>query len=214
MIASDTVVDYLVESRSAPDALQLEMEEHGHRDHIPIVPAETAALLEVLTAATGARQVVEVGTAIGYSTRQFARALPAGGVVVSFEIDRERHEAARAYLERAGVLDRTDLRLQDATAGLSELELGAYDIAFIDGVKGDYAAHLELVLPLVRPGGLVIVDNALMDGTVAAGQAEGHWTQEQVDGMRAFNARVLGDPGLTASLLPVGDGVLLAVKRA
>src|SRR5262245_20723194 len=151
MIASDTVVDYLVESRSAPDALQLEMEDHGHREHIPIVPGETAAFLEVLTAATGARRVAHVCTAIGRSTRQFARALPADGVVVSFEIDPERHEHARAYLERAGVLDRTDLRLQDAGPGLAELEPGTFDIAFIDGVKGDYAAHLELALPLLRP---------------------------------------------------------------
>ncbi len=93
----------------------------------------------------GARTVVEVGTAIGVSTLHLARAVGPGGRVISFEIDAERQAAARDYLTRAGVIDRTDLRLQDAAAGLRELD-GPVDMAFLDGLKADYPEHLELIL--------------------------------------------------------------------
>jgi predicted O-methyltransferase YrrM len=211
VITSASVESYLRESRSGPDDLLAEMELHGDRDGIPIVVPETGATLRVLTRAAGARRVVEVGTAIGVSTLQIARSLPEDGVIVSFEIDPERHRAARAYLERAGVADRADLRLQDAGEGLATLEQGAYDMAFLDGVKGDYPRHLELALPLLRQGGVVVVDNALLSGTVAG--EEGHWNRDAVETMRHFNQQVLTDRALDAALLPVGDGLLIAVKR-
>jgi caffeoyl-CoA O-methyltransferase len=213
VIVTDAVEQYLVGSRTAPDELLLEMEAHGERDGVPILPPESGAFLHVLIAATGARRVVEVGTAIGYSTLLIARALPDDGVVLSFEIDDERHAAARGYLERAGVADRTDLRLQDAAVGLAELEAESVDFAFIDGLKGDYAQHLELVLYALRRGGTVIVDNTLLSGSVAEGRPVGHWTQDALDEMRRFNQRVLTDSALRAALLPIGDGMLVAVKR-
>ena len=109
--------------------------------------------------------------------------------------------------------ERTDLRLQDAGAGLAELEPGSVDLAFIDGLKGDYATHLELALKALRRGGTVVVDNTLLSGSVAEGRAIGHWTQESVDEMRRFNQRVLTDSGLDAALVPIGDGMLVAVTR-
>jgi caffeoyl-CoA O-methyltransferase len=213
VIVTEAVERHLVESRTPPDHLLLEMEAHGERDRIPILPPESGAFLHTLVAATGARRVVEVGTAIGYSTLLIARALPADGVVVSYEIDEERHLAARGYLERAGMLDRTELHLQDAAVGLAELEPGSVDLAFIDGLKGDYAGHLELVLPALRPRGTVVVDNTLLSGSVAEGRAIGHWSQDSVDEMRRFNQRVLSDPALDAALVPIGDGMLVAVTR-
>ena len=178
MIVSDSVERYLHESRSPPDELLQEMEEHGDRDGIPIVMPETGALLHVLARACGARRIVEVGTAIGVSTLYLARALPDGGTIVSFEIDQERHRAAGSYLERAGVAHRADLRLQDATEGLASLE-GTFDMAFVDGLKSDYPAQLELVLGLLQPGGVLAVDNALLSGTVADGRPAGNWSRHQ-----------------------------------
>ena len=213
MIVTEQVERYLVDSRPAPDELLLEMEAHAARDRIPIVVPETAAFIGAAVRSAGARRAVEVGTAIGYSTLLIARALGEGGLITSFEIDDERHRAAIDYLRRAGVADRVDLHLQDAALGLAGLEPGAFDMAFIDGQKGDYAGHLALVLPLLRRGGTVLVDNTLLSGAVADGRSAGHWTQEAVDEMRAFNARVLGDPDLSAALLPVGDGLLIAVVR-
>jgi len=213
VIVSDAVDAYLVESRRPPDAVLAEMEAHGARDNIPIVVPPTGALLSVITAAAGARRVVEVGTAIGVSTLYIARALPADGVIVSFEVDRERHLAARGYLDRAGVGERADLRLRDAAEGLAELEQGAFDMAFLDGLKGDYPRHLELALPLLRPDGVVVVDNTLLGGAVAAARLADHWSVESVATMRGFNASLLGRDDMVAALLPVGDGVLVAVKR-
>ena len=211
-ILTPAVEEYLAAHRAAPDGLLAEMEAHGERHRVPIVPPETGALLHVLARATGARRILEVGTAIGVSTLYLARALPGDGLLVSFEIDPERHAAATGYLDRAGLAERVDLRLQDAREGLTSLD-GAWDLAFIDATKGQYAEYLGEIVRLLRPGGLVVADNALMSGTVATGQADDVWPQALVDSGRAFVDHVLGHAELTATVLPVGDGVALAVRR-
>lgn len=212
MIVTGAVQDYLAELRAAPDPVLAEMEAQAARDGVPIVVPETGALLHVLALAAGAKRILEVGTAIGVSTLYLARALPGDGQIVSFEIDERRHAAARAYLERAGVLARADLRLQDARAGLREVK-GPFDMAFIDGVKTQYGDYLDALLPLLAPGALLTVDNTLMGGGVAEGAGDGGWTEDQIATARAFNTRLLGDERLTGTLLPVGDGVLIAVRR-
>jgi len=212
VIVTEAVGQYLSELRGEPDPVLAEMEQQGAREGIPIVVPETGALLQVLALACGARRVLEVGTAIGVSTLYLARALPQDGQVVSFEIDEERQADARRYLDRAGVLGRVDLRLEDARQGLAKLE-GSFDLAFIDGVKAQYGAYFDGVVPLLRPGGLLAVDNVLMSGTVAENRTDGHWTEDQIATAREFNRRLLTDPDLTGALTPVGDGVLVAVKR-
>ena len=213
MIVTDAVARYLQQLRAKPDPVLAEMEEHAARDGIPIVVPQTGTLLQVLALACGARRIVEVGTAIGVSTLYLARALPADGKVVSFDVDSGRQDAARAYLERAGVADRCDLRLEDARDGLTELEQGAYDVAFIDGAKTEYGDYFQRLEPLLRVGALLIVDNVLMGGTVAEGRGDGQWTDEQIKSARAFNERLLHSKDLTGTVAPVGDGVLIAVKR-
>jgi caffeoyl-CoA O-methyltransferase len=210
MIVTDAVSSYLDELRTPPDPVLAEMEAHAARDRVPIVVPQTGALLHVLALAAGARRVVEVGTAIGVSTLYLARAVGEGGSVISFEIDKERHEAAVGYLERAGVSEKVDLRLQDAREGLTELERGSFDFAFVDGVKAQYGDYLELVLPLLRPGGVLTVDNVLMSGTVAENRSDGNWSEEQIERMRDLSKRLLDQ--LTGLVTPVGDGVLVAVR--
>lgn len=212
MIVTDAVSGYLASLRQAPDPVLAEMEAHAARDGIPIVVPETGALLHVLALAKGARLVLEVGTAIGVSTLYIARALPPGGKIVSFEIDQQRHVAARGYLERAGVLDRADLRLQDAREGIEALD-GGFEMAFVDGVKAQYGDYFEALLPLLRSGAVLAVDNVLMSGNVAEGASDGHWSEEQIRTARAFNERLLAHDELTAAITPVGDGVLVAVRR-
>jgi predicted O-methyltransferase YrrM len=211
-ILTAAVESYLAAHRAPPDELLAEMEAQGERDRVPIVPPETGELLHVLARATGARRILEVGTAIGVSTLYLARALPADGELVSFEIDADRHATATGYLGRAGLGDRVDLRLQDARSGLVDLD-GAWDLAFIDAAKGEYADYLGEIVRLLRPGGLVVADNALMSGTVATGEADEVWPQAMVDTGRAFVEHVLAHADLTATVLPVGDGVALAVRR-
>jgi len=212
VIVTPAVHEYLEATRPPADALLGEMQAHGARERIPILDPQSGALLHVLARAIGARRIVEVGTAIGVSTLHLARALPADGELVSFEIDRERHAAARAYLERDGLQAHIDLRLRDARAGLAELA-GPFDLAFLDGVKAEYEAYLDLVVPLLRPGGLVAVDNVLMSGTVAENRSDGHWTDEQIATARALNERLLHHPQLVATITPVGDGIALATRR-
>jgi predicted O-methyltransferase YrrM len=146
------------------------------------------------------------------STLYLARALPAGGRLVSFEVDPVRHGTARDYLQRAGVLDRVDLRLQDAREGLMELD-GPFDLAFVDAAKMQYGDYLDLLLPLLAPRAVVAIDNMLMSGTVASGRSDGNWTEDQIEMARALNARVVAMPEFQASLLPVGDGLLVAVRQ-
>jgi predicted O-methyltransferase YrrM len=212
VIVSDTVSAYLAESRRPPDPVLAEMEEHAARERIPIVVPETGQLLHVLTLARAPRRVLEVGTAIGVSTLYIARALAPDAVIVSFEIDEVRQESARQYLERAAVLDRTDLRLEDARGGLASLQ-APFEMAFIDGVKAQYGEYLELVLPLLADGALLVVDNVLMAGTVARGRSDGHWSDEQIATARRFNERVLSLEQFESAITPVGDGVLVAVRR-
>jgi caffeoyl-CoA O-methyltransferase len=212
MIVTEAVGRYTRELRPEPDEVLADMERHASRDGVPIVEPQTGALLHVLALACGAKRIVEVGTAIGVSTLYLARALPADGRLVSFEIDPERQEAARGYLERAGLLDRCDLRLQDAREGLAGLE-GPFDMAFVDGVKVQYGDYVELLLPTLRAGAVLAVDNVLMGGAVAEGRSDGFWTEEQVRSARAFTRRLLDDEALAGTVTPVGDGVLVTVKR-
>ncbi len=207
MIVTEAVDAYLERIRPRPDPVLADMEAHGAREGIPIVVPGTGALLQVLALAHHARRALEVGTAIGVSTLYIARGLTPDGTITSFEIDSGRHRAAREYLERAGLLDRADLRLQDAREGLATLE-GKFDFAFVDGVKSEYGDYFEVLMPLLAPGAVLVVDNVLMRGAVAEGD-----DSERATTARAFNERLLEHPELTATVTPVGDGVLVAVTR-
>ena len=206
MINDPAVTDYLSALEPEPDPLLLEMRRHGERDHIPIVHDVTGGLLEVVTAATGAKRAVEVGTAIGVSTLHLSRG---GAHVTSFEVDPERHAAAREYLKRAGF--EPDLRLQDATAGLAELEDGSFDLAFIDGPTAGYETHLDEAVRLLRPGGVLLVDNVLMGGGAAGAASD--WSPDSIDLIRVFNEALKHRDDLRATFLAVGDGVAMAVRR-
>jgi predicted O-methyltransferase YrrM len=207
VITTEPVNQYLEHLRSAPDRVLAEMETHARRDGIPIVVPATGQLLQVLAMAGGSRRALEIGTAIGVSTLYIARGLADGGTIVSFEVDAERHAAAADYLEQAGVGDRVELHLQDAREGLAE-QRGKFDFAFMDGIKLQYGDYFEAVLPLLEDGAILVVDNVLQQGAVADEAGS-----ERVSVMRAFNERLLTHHELTATVTPVGDGVLVAVKR-
>jgi predicted O-methyltransferase YrrM len=212
VIVTNAVESYLAGLRAEPDSVLAEMEAHAARDRIPIVVPQTGALLHLLALARRASRVVEVGTAIGVSTLYLARALPSDGVVVSFEIDERRQAAARDYLERAGVRDRVDLRLEDARTGLRSMT-DSFDLAFIDGVKTQYGDYLDQLIPLLGERAVLAVDNVLMGGSVAVGHSDGNWTEEQISSARGFNQRVLTLEGFVGMITPIGDGVLVTVRR-
>jgi caffeoyl-CoA O-methyltransferase len=209
VILEPAMTEYLSGLEPEQDPLLAEMRAHGDRDRIPIVHDVTGGLLEVLAAATGAARAVEVGTAIGVSTLHLARG---GAHVTSFEVDPERHAQAREYLTRDGLADRVDLRLQDATEGLAELEPGSFDLGFIDGPKAGYSTHLDQIVSLLRPGGTLLADNVLMGGGAATGEPSNQWSAESVAAIRDFNAGLKARADLRVTFLPVGDGVALGVR--
>ena len=209
MILEPAMAEYLSGLEPEPDPLLAEMRAHGDRDRVPIVHDVTGGLLEVLAASSGAARAVEVGTAIGVSTLHLARG---GAHVTSFEVDPERHAAARDYLSRDGRAAQVDLRRQDATEGLAELEPGGYDLGFIDGPKAGYSTHLDQIVALLRPGGMLLADNVLMGGGAATGEPSNQWGAESVAAIREFNEDLKARADLRVTFLPVGDGVALGVR--
>ncbi len=189
------------------DALLREMEEHSARQRIPSSDPEVGRLLEVLVRARGARRALEIGTAIGYGTLSLLRAGP-DVQVVSIDPDPARLGAARGYLEKAGVLRRAELVQGKALEVLPTLT-GPFDLVYIDALKTEYRRYLDLALPLVAVGGLVVVDNLLWKGRIAEPPAE---PTAEDRAIAAFNPYFLSHPQLRAVLLPLGDGVGLGVK--
>lgn len=179
--------------------------------NIPIVDRDSGRVLSALAA--GRRRIVEVGTAYGYSTLWLALGQPADGTVVTIDPDRERTDLARGWWRDAGVADEqitivTARALEAFSAGDPALA-GPFDLAFIDALKPEYGAYLEALIPRLAPGALVVADNVLWSGRVA----DPTQTDPDTAALRAFDAAVLGDPRFAATILPVGDGLLVAGFR-
>ena len=177
------------------------------------VPPEEGQFLALLVQAIAAKRCIEVGTFTGYSALAVALALPDDGRLVCCDVSEEWTAVARRYWQRAGVAGRIDLRIAPALETLDQLlaagEAGRFDFAFIDADKPNYLAYYERSLALVRRGGIIAFDNTLWSGAVAdpADQAE------STRALRALNDALHRDERVSMSLLPLGDGVTLALKR-
>ena len=175
------------------------------------VPARTGLLLQILVRATGARRIVEVGTLGGYSALWMARALPAGGMIVTMEKEPERVALARKFIERAGLSEAVDVRHGRAIDLLREIDPdGSVDMVFLDADKESYPAYLAEARRLLRPGGLLVADNAFWKGKVVAEPAP---DDKATRGVRAFNRALAEDPEFSATVVPTGDGVAGGVRR-
>lgn len=172
-------------------------------------------LLHVLALAHGARSILEIGTLAGYSTIWLARALPAGGRLITLEVDPKHAEIARANIARAGLADSVDLRLGRALDTLPQLVAegaGPFDLVFIDADKASTTEYFEWALKLTRPGSLIIADNVVRAGAVIDADS----TNASVQGVRRFNAALAAEPRVAASVIQtVGskgyDGLAFAV---
>ena len=177
------------------------------------IGAVQGALLQVLVRATGARRCLEIGTFTGYSALAVALALPKSGRIVCCDVSEEWTAIARRYWRRAGVTGKIDLRLapalQTLDALLDEGAAGSFDFAFIDADKTNYAGYYERCLKLVRRGGLIAVDNTLWGGSVVDARNRTVDTRA----IRAFNRRLIRDRRVHVALVPVGDGLTLALRR-
>ncbi len=177
------------------------------------ISPEQGQFMALLVKLTGAVRVLEIGVFTGYSSTAFALALPEHGRITAFDISEEWTSVARRYWELAGVADKIDLRLGPAIEKLDTLiaggqAVGTYDFAFIDADKENYDGYYERALQLLRPGGLLLIDNVLWGGSVA------DEAKDDVDtaAIRALNRKIHADGRVEISLLPVADGVTLAMK--
>jgi predicted O-methyltransferase YrrM len=210
-ILDERVERYLHELRPERSEVMSEMEAVANRDSVPIVHWETGRFLAALCR-TLDPVVLEVGTAIGYSTLHMAEQLERGRVV-TLERDPDRVAQARSYLERAGVADRVELVEGDALATIEGLD-GPFDLLFVDASKGEYARYIELAEPKLAERALLVVDNLLMDGEVALPRdAETNWTPDSLAAARRLNAELMSSERWLASVLPIGDGVGLGARR-
>jgi predicted O-methyltransferase YrrM len=170
---------------------------------------DQGAFMALLVKLTGAKRILEIGTFTGYSSTVMALALPPDGRITCLDVSREWTDVAREAWIDAGVADRVDLRLAPATETLATLEDDTFDAAFIDADKPNYDAYYEACLRVVRPGGLIMIDNVLWSGEVAqAGNGS-----ENARIMRALNEKVAADERVDHVLLPIGDGLTLARVR-
>ena len=211
----DPLYEYLlnVSLREAPILRRLREETSKLPNAGMQIAPEQGQFMALLIKIAGARKVLEIGTYTGYSALAMALALPPDGEIVACDISPEWTAVAARYWAEAGVAGRIDLRLAPAletTASLLEAGEGlTFDFAFIDADKERYGDYYEAALKLLRPGGLIAVDNTLWDGRVAEEAARDADTLA----IRAFNEQLKSDPRIDLSLVPIGDGLTLTRKR-
>jgi len=198
--------EYLDQLLTQNDPLLAEMEAYAAEHRVPIADREVARFLEITARITGARKALEIGMAIGYSVVHLVRGMGQDGLLVTIEPSEEMIERATGYLERAGLLDRVRIERGEALDVMPNLD-ETFDLLFIDALKEEYSQYLDLGLPRLRTGGVVIVDNLLWGGKVA-----GDDTETSTVALRQFNSYFINHPQLLAEVLSIGDGLGYAVK--
>ena len=199
--------------REDADLAALREETAHHRMAMMQIAPEQGAFMALLVRMLGARKTLEVGVFTGYSSMVVAKAMGAEGRVLALDVSEEFTAVARRHWAKAGVADRIDLRLRPAAESLEELvaagESETFDFAFIDADKTNYDTYYEYALKLVRRGGVIAIDNVLWNGQVIDSSDK---TADTV-AIRALNEKVHGDKRVDAVLVPIGDGLTLALKR-
>jgi len=206
------VVDYLAGLTRLPHPELDVVAREGHAEGLPIVLPDTGALLHVLTRLRGARRILEIGTAIGYSALWMATALPVDGLLISLERNAERAGRAREHLRAAGLEAKATVMIGDAGRFLHKVA-GPFDLIFQDGDKAGYLAMLDRLHALLSPGGALVTDNVLWSGAVVPGMTpERERNAEDTAAIAAYNAHLADDARFHTVWLPVGDGVSVSVK--
>ena len=212
-IVPDAVEEYLASLNRQSDPVLTDIARTGERDHLPLVDAEVGALLRVLTLATRATRVLEIGTAIGYSGIWMAGVLPKDGMLSTMEVDEARATIARDNFARVGVADRVHVIVGEAQRMLHKIA-GPFDLIFQDGDKKQYGPMLDALVGLLRPGGLLVTDNVLWSGDVVPGfNKTPQQNAADTRAIVAYNEEIHSHPSLVTSVVPLRDGVAISVKR-
>ena len=211
---TDELTDYIRQvALREPEALRRQREATDLDPQASMQTApEQGQLLHLLARLAGAKKTLEVGVFMGYSSTWVALALPTGGKIIACDRSEEYTAQARRLWREAGVEDKIELRLGPALATLDTLiaegQGGSFDFAFIDADKANYANYYDRAMVLVRPGGLIAIDNVLWSGDVI----DASKTDGDTEAIRAFNRKLHADARVTLSLVPLGDGLTLACK--
>ena len=207
--------DYLLSTtlRESEILAELRQETAEHPQARMQISPEQGQFMSLLVQLMGAKKTLEIGVFTGYSSLAVAAALPEDGRMVACDVSEEFCAIAQKYWQKANLAHKIDLRIAPALNTLDSLilsgETSSFDFAFIDADKSNYNNYYERSLQLVRPGGLIAVDNTLWYGRVADPDMQDNRTKQ----IRALNEKVRNDERVMMSLLPIGDGLLLAVKR-
>ncbi len=213
LIVPDAVEQYLAGLNKLADPILRAIEQEGTEKDLPIVDAQVGGLLRLLATVVGARRILEIGTAIGYSGIWLAGALPSDGMLVTLEIDPLRARTARENFVRGGLADRVSVVVGDAQRMLAKVA-GPFDLVFQDGDKEQYLTLLDRLVELLRPGGLLITDNVLWDGEVVPGfKATRERDAASTEAISTYNERIASHPQLMTVLVPLRDGVAISMKR-
>lgn len=210
-IVPDAVERYLAGLNRGGDSLLAEIAQAGVERDLPLVDAEVGALLRVLATAIGARKILEIGTAVGYSGIWLAGALPADGMLMTMEMDAGRAKEAQGNFDRAGLTNRVSVMLGDAQRLIAKVA-GPFDLIFQDGDKKMYTPLLDRLVSLLRPGGLLVTDNVLWDGKVVPGFVTSAADDKDTRAIAEYNERVATHPALLTTVIPLRDGVSISVK--
>jgi caffeoyl-CoA O-methyltransferase len=213
-VIAPAVLEYLARLHPPLEPVVEAVREEGLGEGLPLSDAATARLLRTLVIALGARKVLEIGTAIGYSAIVMALAMPAESLLLTMETDAARAATARRNLARAGVDGRVNVIVGDASRFLHKVA-GPFDLVFQDGNKQLYEPMLDRLVSHLRPGGVLVSDNILWRGEVIEGFVDRpRRDPADTEAIRGYNARLAADARLLTCFLPVGDGVALSVRIA
>ncbi|WP_019851281.1 O-methyltransferase [Desulfitobacterium sp. PCE1] len=196
------------------DELFLEMEDQALKETIPVVTPPVGNFLSWLVKVSGASQILEVGTAIGYSTLWLAKGLEGReGKIVTLDMNMDRATRAMEYFRRGGVAEKIQVVMGDARKILPDFPKGEFDFIFVDAAKGEYLDYLELVTPLLGNGGIMVVDNVLFRGWVVPGSEYAPKYERMVSHLREFLKLLTQNQELQTSILPLGDGLAVSVRK-
>lgn len=211
-INQNHIVDYLNEILPDGTGILGELEKYAFEHCTPIIQKEVRCLLDSLLESAKPKRILEIGTAIGYSCIFFAQHLPEDGSIITLERDEDYIKRAKSNIERSGLKDKITIVEGNAEESVKKLE-GEFDLVFIDANKSKYKYYFDILLPMVKKGGMIICDNILYKGYISSGEYLSAKQRTIVNALKEFLPYISNHPNLATSVIPIGDGVTISVKK-